>query len=146
MRFQNLHLKVFNCVMKCFGKSTARLVSLTFTTRHFREILQRKRFILLYGKMMYSVLFQIELMWSTDYWPCHTIFGIICITAEILFSFLFYFYSIGQIIYILSISIRHLYKDELIPKNTQIIGYARSDLTVDKLRAKVEPFMKVSLI
>lgn len=46
----------------------------------------------------------------------------------------------------LSISItRYLYKDELIPKNTKIIGYARSDLTVDKLRAKVEPFMKVSV-
>ena len=40
---------------------------------------------------------------------------------------------------------RYLYKDELIPKNTKIIGYARSDLTVDKLRAKVEPFMKVSV-
>lgn len=40
---------------------------------------------------------------------------------------------------------RYLYKDDLIPKNTKIIGYARSDLTVDKLRAKVEPFMKVSV-
>ena len=40
---------------------------------------------------------------------------------------------------------RYLYKDELIPKNTKIIGYARSDLTVDKLRAKVEPFMKVGV-
>lgn len=39
---------------------------------------------------------------------------------------------------------RYLYKDDLIPKNTKIIGYARSDLTVDKLRAKIEPFMKVS--
>ena len=38
---------------------------------------------------------------------------------------------------------RYLYKDELMPKCTKIVGYARSDLTVDKLRAKTEPFMKV---
>lgn len=37
----------------------------------------------------------------------------------------------------------YLYKDDLIPKNTKFIGYARSDLTVDKLRAKVEPFLKL---
>ena len=47
----------------------------------------------------------------------------------------------------LSISItRYLYRDDLMPKNTKIIGYARSDLTVDKLRAKIEPFMKVSVM
>ena len=39
---------------------------------------------------------------------------------------------------------RYLYKDDLIPKGTKFIGYARSDLTVAKLRAKTEPFMKVN--
>ncbi|XP_073228786.1 glucose-6-phosphate 1-dehydrogenase X-like [Porites lutea] len=37
----------------------------------------------------------------------------------------------------------YLFKDDLIPKGTKIIGYARSDLTVEKLRAKTEPFMKL---
>jgi len=36
-----------------------------------------------------------------------------------------------------------LYRDELIPKGTKIVGYARSELTVDKLRSKAEPYMKV---
>lgn len=36
-----------------------------------------------------------------------------------------------------------MYKDELIPKGTKIVGYARSELTVDKLRSKAEPYMKV---
>ncbi|XP_068713345.1 glucose-6-phosphate 1-dehydrogenase-like [Montipora foliosa] len=37
----------------------------------------------------------------------------------------------------------YLYKDDLIPKGTKIVGYARSELTVEKLRAKTEPFMKL---
>lgn len=53
-----------------------------------------------------------------------------------------HFHPVSTICFLLT---RYLYKDELIPKNTKIIGYARSDLTVDKLRAKVEPFMKVSV-
>ncbi|CAH3195777.1 unnamed protein product, partial [Porites evermanni] len=40
--------------------------------------------------------------------------------------------------------VKYLFKDDLIPKGTKIIGYARSDLTVEKLRAKTEPFMKVN--
>eukprot|EP00095_Tigriopus_kingsejongensis_P003323 maker-scaffold612_size124412-snap-gene-0.31 protein:Tk03323 transcript:maker-scaffold612_size124412-snap-gene-0.31-mRNA-1 annotation:"glucose-6-phosphate 1-dehydrogenase" len=36
-----------------------------------------------------------------------------------------------------------LYRDKLIPKNTKIVGYARSNLTVDDLKTKSEPFLKV---
>ena len=36
-----------------------------------------------------------------------------------------------------------LYRDGLLPKNTFIVGYARSKLTVDGLREKCEPHMKV---
>lgn len=36
-----------------------------------------------------------------------------------------------------------LFKDELIPKKTFFVGYARSKLSVDDLRKKVEPFFKV---
>lgn len=41
---------------------------------------------------------------------------------------------------------RYLYKDNLLPKPSFIVGYARSALTVSQLRAKVEPFMKVSFM
>lgn len=37
-----------------------------------------------------------------------------------------------------------LYKDNLLPKNTVIYGYSRSKLTVDELRKKCEPYIKVS--
>ncbi|XP_072017532.1 glucose-6-phosphate 1-dehydrogenase-like [Amphiura filiformis] len=36
-----------------------------------------------------------------------------------------------------------LYKDGLLPKNTTIVGYARSVLTITDLRKKCEPFMKL---
>ena len=38
---------------------------------------------------------------------------------------------------------RWLFKDGLMPENTRIVGYARSKLTVDDIRKKAEPFMKV---
>ena len=40
---------------------------------------------------------------------------------------------------------RLLYKQNLFPKNTRIVGYARSAITVPDVRLKAEPFMKVSL-
>ncbi|CAG0880999.1 unnamed protein product [Cyprideis torosa] len=36
-----------------------------------------------------------------------------------------------------------LFRDGLLPKNTQIIGYARSKLSVEDVRHKSEPYMKV---
>ncbi|XP_045125214.1 glucose-6-phosphate 1-dehydrogenase-like [Portunus trituberculatus] len=36
-----------------------------------------------------------------------------------------------------------LYRDRLVPENTIFFGYARSDLTVDQVRAKCEQYMKV---
>ena len=56
-----------------------------------------------------------------------------------LFSLFIFFHSFFPFLF----TRRYLYKDDLIPKGTKFIGYARSDLTVAKLRAKTEPFMKV---
>ena len=57
-----------------------------------------------------------------------------------LFSLFIFFHSFFPFLF----TCRYLYKDDLIPKGTKFIGYARSDLTVAKLRAKTEPFMKVN--
>jgi len=38
-----------------------------------------------------------------------------------------------------------LYRDHLLPKKTYVIGYARSKLTVNDIRAKTEKHMKVKL-
>ena len=38
---------------------------------------------------------------------------------------------------------RNLYKNDLFPKGTKIVGYARSDLTVAQLKERVMPFLKV---
>ena len=66
------------------------------------------------------------------WWVCH---------AHISFFSLFiFFHSFFPFLF----TCRYLYKDDLIPKGTKFIGYARSDLTVAKLRAKTEPFMKVN--
>ncbi|KAF5394281.1 hypothetical protein PHET_11898, partial [Paragonimus heterotremus] len=40
-------------------------------------------------------------------------------------------------------SVWWLFRDGLLPPNTFIIGYARSSLSVDQLRLKSEPHMKV---
>ena len=40
-------------------------------------------------------------------------------------------------------SLWELYKDKLLPDGTQFVGYARSELTVAALRARVEPYFKV---
>lgn len=37
---------------------------------------------------------------------------------------------------------RTLYRQNLLPKNIHIVGYARSDLTVDNLRKNADPFIK----
>ena len=37
-----------------------------------------------------------------------------------------------------------LYRDNLLPSETKFIGYARSKLTVDELKEKCRPYMKVS--
>lgn len=39
-------------------------------------------------------------------------------------------------------STRTLYKENLLPKRVYIVGYARSDLTVDILRTNVDPHIK----
>jgi glucose-6-phosphate 1-dehydrogenase len=36
-----------------------------------------------------------------------------------------------------------IYRQNLFPPNTKIVGYARSSMTVDDLRKKAEPFMKI---
>ncbi len=41
---------------------------------------------------------------------------------------------------------RELFKDKLLPEGTQFIGYARSDMTVASLRARVEPYFKVCVV
>ena len=41
-------------------------------------------------------------------------------------------------------SLLNLYVDNLIPKNTRIFGFARSDLTDDDLRDRVRPFLQKS--
>ena len=38
---------------------------------------------------------------------------------------------------------RLIYRQGLFPPNTRIVGYARSPLTVDDIRKKAEPFLKV---
>ena len=44
----------------------------------------------------------------------------------------------------LSLSLnRRVAKGGLFPKNTKIVGYARSDLTIEKLKEKCTPFLKV---
>ncbi|XP_059087068.1 glucose-6-phosphate 1-dehydrogenase X-like [Tigriopus californicus] len=36
-----------------------------------------------------------------------------------------------------------LYRDKLIPEDTKIVGYARSNLTMEDIKSKCEPFLKV---
>jgi len=36
-----------------------------------------------------------------------------------------------------------LFVDDLLPKNTRFVGYARSKLTVEDIKEKCTPFMKV---
>ena len=43
-------------------------------------------------------------------------------------------------------SFRRVAKGGLFPKNTTIIGYARSDLSIEKLKEKCAPFLKVCVI
>ena len=42
-----------------------------------------------------------------------------------------------------SLPYRRVAKGGLFPKNTKIVGYARSDLTIEKLKEKCAPFLKV---
>ena len=39
-----------------------------------------------------------------------------------------------------------LFKEKLMPNDTQIVGYARSKISVDEIRQKCQPFLKVSLV
>jgi len=39
-----------------------------------------------------------------------------------------------------------LYRDQLLPKKTFIVGYARSKLTVKDIRAKTEKHMKANML
>ena len=39
--------------------------------------------------------------------------------------------------------VRYLYRDRLLPAKTIIVGYARSDLTIDKIRKQSEKYAKV---
>ena len=36
-----------------------------------------------------------------------------------------------------------LYRDNLLPKKTLFFGYARSPMTIDEIRSKCQPYMKV---
>jgi glucose-6-phosphate 1-dehydrogenase len=38
-----------------------------------------------------------------------------------------------------------LYRDKLLPENTTIVGYARSDLTVEAIREKCKNWFKVGI-
>ena len=38
---------------------------------------------------------------------------------------------------------RRVTKGGLFPKNTKIVGYARSDLSIEKLKEKCAPYLKV---
>ena len=38
---------------------------------------------------------------------------------------------------------RALFRDELYPPNTRIVGYARSKLTIDQIKEKCKPYLKV---
>jgi len=38
---------------------------------------------------------------------------------------------------------RQLYKKDLFPANTKIVGYARSALSIAQLKERVKPFLKV---
>ena len=38
----------------------------------------------------------------------------------------------------------YLYRDKLLPKKVLIIGYARSDLTIEKIKASCAPYTKVN--
>ena len=37
-----------------------------------------------------------------------------------------------------------LFKERLLPKQTRIVGYARSKLSVEEIRGKCKPWLKVS--
>ena len=39
---------------------------------------------------------------------------------------------------------RNLYRDNLLPQGTLLVGYARSDMTPQQLAAQIKPFIKVS--
>ena len=39
-----------------------------------------------------------------------------------------------------------LFKEKLMPNDTQIVGYARSKISVEEIRQKCQPFLKVSLV
>ena len=39
-----------------------------------------------------------------------------------------------------------LFKDNLLPKESRIVGYARSKLTVDEIRKKCQPWLKVRVL
>ena len=40
--------------------------------------------------------------------------------------------------------IRNIYKNDRFPAGTKVVGYARSALTVDNLKEKCKPYLKVS--
>ena len=44
---------------------------------------------------------------------------------------------------LLHLLLRALFRDELYPPNTRIVGYARSKLTIDQIKEKCKPFLKV---
>ena len=41
---------------------------------------------------------------------------------------------------------RWIFRDNLLPVNTFFVGYARSKVSVDDIRKKAEPYMKVRVI
>jgi len=45
--------------------------------------------------------------------------------------------------YVILIFYRQLYANDLIPRHTKFVGYARSSLTEEELRKRVEPFFKI---
>lgn len=45
----------------------------------------------------------------------------------------------------LFVSLRWLFRDGLLPEQTYFVGFARSDLTVDAIRASCLPYLKVKL-
>lgn len=48
--------------------------------------------------------------------------------------------------YVCLFSIRWLFRDGLLPEQTYFVGFARSNLTVDAIRASCMPYLKVKLL
>ena len=49
----------------------------------------------------------------------------------------------GYCLFVRTFFCRTIFKNNRFPSNTKIVGYARSALTIDNLKEKCKPFLKV---